>query len=612
MTSRWQQLRNLLTFHWHRLLLFELIWRLVGLTVVFPLINFLFLVSIRITNRTFLANYEVLDHLQRPSTLAIGLVMFLIFGLYVTFEVVALHVLFHEARFGRDLSGQTWMMVTIRRWIRAIKTHHIALIFSSMIFLLMVEGLHVVGIASTIQLPVSIDNELERLTWVLPVAVLVIVLLAFLFQQTLFFEGHATIRPHGIQADLIASHRQLRHRRLPLTIEFLLLNAGLNLVFYTLYLGVIGAVGLGTSVLHDGTIAFTTVLTLLYSIYLVVGLVASIVLVPVNVAWICVWYYVDQDDPDESLVADMADALSRHPLRRRRFRQLVAVLQVVLLLTTILVLSVSRIRASSAIVFLQHPVIVAHRGGGLHAPENTLAAIERGIEMGADAIEFDVRFTRDGTPVLFHDSTTARTTDDPHYRRLDQMTLLQVTNLDAGSWYDPAYAGEGVPTLAAALDTLDRRADLLLELKQGNPEQIAVILALLEDTNMIEKTTLLAFNEDWLKTAKAQQPQIRTMLLLRYVIGDIDALIAADHIDALGIHHDIALRQRSFLTSYRGQGKQVYVWTVNDTETIATLDRIGVDGIITSEPVVARNILYGDTTRTLYRELLERLFVRNE
>ncbi len=108
--------------------------------------------------------------------------------------------------------------------------------------------------------------------------------------------------------------------------------------------------------------------------------------------------------------------------------------------------------------------IIAHRGASAERPENTMAAIERAIEVEATGVEIDIRTTRDGHLVLLHDATVDRTTDGRG--AVGEMTLEALRQLDAGSWFDPQYAGERAPTLAEALAACRGEVDVVLDLKE--------------------------------------------------------------------------------------------------------------------------------------------------
>lgn len=108
--------------------------------------------------------------------------------------------------------------------------------------------------------------------------------------------------------------------------------------------------------------------------------------------------------------------------------------------------------------------VIAHRGASTERPECTLSAVRRAIEAGATAVEVDVRTTKDGQLVILHDATLDRTTNGSGPIR--EKTLAEVKQLDAGSWFDPKFRGEQVPTLAEVLIACRQKIDVLLDLKE--------------------------------------------------------------------------------------------------------------------------------------------------
>ena len=109
------------------------------------------------------------------------------------------------------------------------------------------------------------------------------------------------------------------------------------------------------------------------------------------------------------------------------------------------------------------PFVIAHRGYSGRAPENTLPAFEAAIEAGAPALELDVRLTKDRVPIVFHDATLDRTTNGSG--RIDAHDWEEVSKLDAGAWFGPAFAGARVPLLETALAMLADRVLINIELK---------------------------------------------------------------------------------------------------------------------------------------------------
>lgn len=109
--------------------------------------------------------------------------------------------------------------------------------------------------------------------------------------------------------------------------------------------------------------------------------------------------------------------------------------------------------------------VIAHRGASGYAPENTAAAFRAALTLGADAIETDLRLSKDGRIVLMHDATVDRTTDGSG--RVEELTAAELKSLDAGAWFDPAYRGDRVLFLEEALALVDRRVPLVLEIKES-------------------------------------------------------------------------------------------------------------------------------------------------
>lgn len=123
---------------------------------------------------------------------------------------------------------------------------------------------------------------------------------------------------------------------------------------------------------------------------------------------------------------------------------------------------------------------IAHRGASGYAPENTLAAFDKAVEMQADYIEIDVQLSKDDLPVIIHDDTLDRTTNGTG--NVSAYTLEELRSLDAGSWFDKKYAGEKIPSLNEVLEMYGEKINILIELKSpelypGVEEKVAEALA---------------------------------------------------------------------------------------------------------------------------------------
>jgi glycerophosphoryl diester phosphodiesterase len=175
--------------------------------------------------------------------------------------------------------------------------------------------------------------------------------------------------------------------------------------------------------------------------------------------------------------------------------------------------------------------LVGHRGAAGCAPENTMASFREGLAQGADIIELDVQLSADGHVVAFHDDQLDRTTDGRG--PLAERTLAELEALDAGSWFDPRFAGETIPTLEEVLTWAKGRVPLFIELKIGALSDSALDAAVVElivAHAMVDQVMVISFDHQALRRVKMCLPEMATGAL--YVVPPHDAVKLAREIGA--------------------------------------------------------------------------------
>lgn len=242
--------------------------------------------------------------------------------------------------------------------------------------------------------------------------------------------------------------------------------------------------------------------------------------------------------------------------------------------------------------------IIAHRGASHHAPENTLAAVERAWEMGADGVEFDVRLTRDGRLVAMHDADTKRTAGTKLV--VAETPLAELRRLDVGSWKGLAFAGEVAPTIDEVLATMpdgkgSDRKRLFIEVKVG-PESVEPLLAALDRADLpAQRTPVISFDYDTCRETKRRRPELPVYLLSGFEKNEqgqleptIDELIAqaqAANLDGLDLSFKGPI-DASVVERIKAAGLGIYVWTVDDPAVARRMIDAGVEGITTNRPDV--------------------------
>jgi glycerophosphoryl diester phosphodiesterase len=236
---------------------------------------------------------------------------------------------------------------------------------------------------------------------------------------------------------------------------------------------------------------------------------------------------------------------------------------------------------------------IAHRGASAAAPANTMAAFEKALALGADGIELDVQLSADGVPVVIHDFTVDDTTDGSG--KVARMTLAQLEQLDAGSYFDPAFASERIPTLEKVLEVMGNRLLLNIELKGFSLFDKGLeraVIGLIEQHALRSRVFLSSFNPFSLWRAKRTAPHIPVGLLyspdLPLPLRRAWLAFLFPH-EARHPHHTMV--NARYMAWARRRGYRVNTWTVDDTGEMRRLISLGVDGIITNVPDVLRGVL---------------------
>ncbi len=226
----------------------------------------------------------------------------------------------------------------------------------------------------------------------------------------------------------------------------------------------------------------------------------------------------------------------------------------------------------------------AHRGASAIAPENTLAAFRAAEAAGAPGLELDVQLSRDGVPVVLHDRILDRTSDGCGL--VDKLPLTELKTLDAGSWFDPAFAGEKIPTLEEVLAWGGRRLRFNIEIKDSAAGQ-----AVLDLSRRYAEAAIVvsSFDHELLRGIRIRAPKLPLAFL--WEMGDWQAAVtAAAACSAESFNPRYSALSAEMVAACHQRGLAVYPWTVDDVEDLETCRRFLVDGLFCNDPaqVLAR------------------------
>jgi len=275
--------------------------------------------------------------------------------------------------------------------------------------------------------------------------------------------------------------------------------------------------------------------------------------------------------------------------------------------------------------------VIAHRGASAYAPENTLAAFRKAVEMGADYFELDCRLSKDSEVIILHDADLERVAGQK--TAAADLTLAEIQALDAGSWFNPTFKGEKIPTLREALAVATEACGVYVEIKAeaGDSESSGLVLkhaankptmtpdlrrhmialgnmsrsrslpltratiAIIKEMQMEKRVVIQSFSPLICLMARLEAPGIRTELLLSDDKDDpthYDRLHTfALMIGAKGINVKKDSLTPERLQAIRNERRTVAVWTVNEKPDMERFVGLGVTALITDFPDVARAVV---------------------
>lgn len=603
MVQFWVGMRRL-TAHWKPLILFEILWKLVTLLVIAPACAGLIQLAIHLAKLKYLTTSNLLQFLRSPWTILLLAVLLLLAALYTLFEIAAVCTCFRQSRFQK-------VRTTLGRMVRSglqsvlhfFRGGGSFLVLHLLVLIPLMQFSATSGIFTAMGIPDFLAYYMTKKEFLLPIYVVAIILCCLLSVRWVFSSVLFTQNQCSYRSARATSVQLVRGRFWQTFFSVLVWNCcyfAALLVFLCLITVVVLMVIRATG---SNDLIMSQAMRILKLLIQIVLWSFSFFATPICMAHLTALL--------EKRCVQMPEVVLPEPVPLSRsakpFRRSTAVLTACCFTVAALGLNLSYVysvftgKANFRLALFQNPTVMAHRGLSADAPENTLYAFSDAISVGADFIELDVQQTRDGVLVVMHDSNLKRTTGVN--KDIWDVDYADVQNLDAGSWFDPAYANARIPTLEETLQFVDKRAKLNIEIKptkHGSDTLEQDVAELITQYQYTDACYVTSFSYGSLKKVKEANPEIRTGYLMSVAYGQFYSLKYAD---AFSLNKVFVTSQ--VVNAAHQQGKQIFAWTVNSMSEVRSLCNLHVDSIITDDPVMVQNVISRDSTGETLRSVLD-------
>ena len=565
------------------ILLFELFYKLVLTAIFVPILIALLNLAMYMKGVTYLSNENFLGFLVSPTTLLILLLIFIGFAMAMVVEISAIVEAYHASYHKQRITVEQMFAVGFHSSLRIFHIKNL-LIFVFVLTIIPITNITIIsGYVSSIRLPEFIMEVIVANHFLMFLLLLLLVPLSTIAFRWIFSIHFFVIEKRPYQEARKQSLLINKKRYVQNVLHLILWNIAVMVVVVVAAILGIAAITLVIKIFASSKIALsmslaTTAAVVIFLLTMFAGLT-----VPITFAFLSANYY-------QYKFKRGMDINSYQPsfMRHARFKKIATIVLIVACLIDVVYIDmISDKNFSFRVQFLDKPMISAHRGDSVTAPENTLKAFESAIEHDADFIELDVQQTKDGVIVVMHDSNLKRTTG--LNKNIWEVTYEEIKDLDAGSWFGAQFKGTKIPTLEETLEFCKDEIMLNIELKPTGYEVDfeKKVVDLVYEKGYEEDCVIASMNYSSLSKVKEYAPDIKTLFVTAVAYGELTNLESAD---AFSVEAYFATS--SLVNRLHEQGKEVYAWTVNSEDSIQSMIDVGVDNIITDNPVLARELIY--------------------
>ena len=592
----------LLKYNWKSLIGFELLYKLLGGAFVVPFIYRTSQWIMKMMGYHYLTLENLKHFLRNPLTIVAFVLVLTAVCLYLMFDASALLFL---AAHSYEQEKVTVLQTTRFAWLnmkRVFQKGNKRIIREQMILFPYLSAGVIVNILGTVTLPNFIKNGLRASRNYLLILLVLLLLvgiwrLQYLFTFPYFTLEHCTSREAREKSQALSRKNKWKDGMVLVWVQ---------LIFYASYfvlaaVGIIIVLGVAKifSQLHILNYVYTSaVWGLLEAIMLIVAAVGT----PIGYITISCLYYLHKEGNGEQVCHKDIDIQPVDAKSRRKVRMTEGLILIVALSgCTMLIYNSATEHMNPQVEYLRTIEVTAHRGASAFYPENTMSAFEGAIEFGADWIELDVQQSKDGKLFVMHDHSFYRTTGLREFSW--NLTFDEIEQLDAGSFFSDAYAGEKIPCLEEVIQLAkENHVRLNIEIKpSANDKDIEKsVVDLVREMDFADSCVISSQMYGSLQKVKDYDPEISTLYVMSLAYGNINRLKAAD-----GFSMEAGNATPSMVSRIHNAGKQIYVWTVNNRKTINRMIDLNVDNIITDRVALVQECIYDSKTNDVIRQYVK-------
>lgn len=591
------------------LVIFELIYKAVAAAVGYPLFLLLFKLSFKIVGIKYLTNGYIARYFTNPFIIAMLILLVFLAAIYNFFEKCCMSAAIEAGVVGKRIGIYDMFYAGMHNFRSKFKLHNTSMVLYE-IFLFPFSNIIILGL---VMVNLTFPEYITRVFGNKNIMYLVILLVCFvlfaLAIREIFTPNYLIYGSENVKDAYKRSASLIRRRTLRTIMLVLFWNVMIMAAVGALFL-VISLIVIGGSLLLNFTRAGMAIyLTVIKGFKNIITFILVLISTPASYLVISSMFFRYRKEIGRVWrVSENTQGVIDNPVYLKPPVKVGIVAGTVIsgIMICVYIFVGTARNPFDKVELLKVPEISAHRGSSGLAPENTMSAFKQALYDLADYVELDVHLTSDNVVVVMHDSNLKRTTGVN--KNIWQVSYDRIKELDAGGWFSADFAGEQVPTLEEVIKEIGPLVKLNIEIKYNKRERglTEAVVDIIERNRFEDRCIVTSSDYSVLSEVKKLNSDIKTGYVLSAAYG---AYYSISYVDVISINYSFV--NKALVDSVHRYGKELYVWTVNAPSIVKSLANMGVDNIITDNPVMAREAVYSRYTGKELINILDYVFSLN-
>lgn len=571
---------KILKYNLKSLLIFEIMSKVLISLVFVPIAVAGFNFTMKVTGYKYLTMENIMHFACKPMSIALLLLIIIFLTIVTLFDISTMLIMYDASYNEKKIKVIDAIKLSVERLIPLLKIRNIPVAF---LLLFLIPFLNVgmsSNVISSIKIPDFILDYIDSSDKLSSLLFTIYVFLSAILINWIFSIHYMVLEGKDFNEARKCSYQLIKQSQLKDIVKVIAVQFLVTVLYIAfVFIGLMIIYGVN-AVLRNHLIIESVLITVV-GIFIAVALaLAAILSNATNYAAISSLYYIHKAEKKERMSLLNYKEVSGHNKDRKVIKRTVICVYILALFGgTILTYQVMSGKTNINMEQVRAVEITAHRGASLKYPENTMAAFRGAKNMGADWIELDVQQTRDRKLVVCHDSNLKRIAGVN--KNIIEMDYEEVNELDAGSHFNVAYKDEKIPLLEDVIKYAQFSGIRLnIELKPTGREVEFEndVINLIKKYNFEDMCVITSLKYNVLENVKEIDSNIKTVYVMTIAIGEITDLEYADcySVEAMNV-------TKKLVKKVHNKGKELYVWTVNDEDTINDMIDYNVDNIITDD-----------------------------